>query len=245
MIRIKCIVSYDGSKFHGFQVQDKYRTVQGEIQKALKNICQTEIIIHASGRTDAKVHGRRQVFHFDTIKQLPVEQWKRAINHFLPNDIYIITSKEVSKEFHARYSAIKKEYHYMLNTNEYSPFETNYIYQYGRTLDITLMKEASKLFLGEHDFASFCSYDQYGNTIRTIYIFDIIEKEGIITFKLVGNGFRRYMVRHLVGGLIQVGAKRMTKEKLQELLDSCGANKCLHKAKPQGLYLYEVYYDKD
>lgn len=245
MSRIKCIVSYDGSKFHGFQIQDKYRTVQGELQKALKNICQMEIIIHASGRTDAKVHGRRQVFHFDTIKELPEEQWKRAINHFLPNDIYILSSEIVLDEFHSRYSAIKKEYHYLLNTNEYSPFETNYMYQYGKPLDLTLMKEASTIFLGEHDFASFCSYDQYGNTIRTLYTFDIIETNGIITFKLIGNGFRRYMVRHLVGGLIQVGAKRMTKEKLQELLDSCGTKKCLHKAKPQGLYLYEVYYDKD
>lgn len=245
MIRIKCMVSYDGSKFHGFQVQDRYRSVQGEIQKALKNICQNDVIIHGSGRTDAKVHGRRQVFHFDTVKDLPAEQWKRAINHFLPNDIYIISSEIVSNDFHARYSATKKEYHYLLSTNDYSPFETNYIYQYGRLLDITLMKEATKIFIGEHDFASFCSYDQYGNTIRTLYTFDIVEENGIITFRLVGNGFRRYMVRHLVGGIIQVGAKRLTKENLQELLDSCGQKKCLHKAKPQGLYLYEVYYDKN
>lgn len=245
MTRIKCIVSYDGSKFHGFQVQDKYRSVQGEIQKALKNICQIETIIHGSGRTDAKVHGRRQVFHFDTVKDLPEEQWKRAINHFLPNDIYILSSKIVNEDFHSRYSATRKEYRYLLNMNEYSPFQTNYIYQYGRSLDIELMKEAASIFLGEHDFASYCSYDQYGNTIRTLYQFDIEEKEGIVTFRLVGNGFRRYMVRHLVGGVIQVGAKRMTIQRLQEMLDSCGQQKCLHKAKPQGLYLYEVFYDED
>lgn len=245
MTRIKCIVSYDGSKFHGFQVQDKYRSVQGEIQKALRNICQTEVIIHGSGRTDAKVHGRRQVFHFDTEKDLPPEQWKRAINHFLPNDIYIISSKVVSEDFHSRYSAVKKEYRYLLNIGDYCPFQTNYIYQYGRPLDVTLMKEAVNIFIGEHDFASFCSYDQYGNTIRTLYEFGIVEDNGIITFRLVGNGFRRYMVRHLVGGVIQVGAKRMTIERLQEMLDSCGKIKCLHKAKPQGLYLYEVFYDED
>ena len=237
MVRVKCIVSYDGSKFYGFQIQNKLRTVQGEIQKALKKICEEEV------RTDAKVHGNKQVFHFDTSRQMPEKQWKRAINHFLPNDIYILDSLFVSEDFHSRYSATKKEYHYLLSTNEYSPFETNYIYQYGRPLDLELMKDAASIFIGEHDFASFCSYDQYGNTIRELYKILIEDNNGIITFTIVGNGFRRYMVRHIVGGLIQVGAKRITKKRLQELLDSKGKEKCLFKAKPQGLYLYEVFYD--
>ena len=243
MVRVKCIVSYDGSKFYGFQIQNKLRTVQGEIQKALKKICEEEVTIHASGRTDAKVHGNKQVFHFDTSRQMPEKQWKRAINHFLPNDIYILDSLFVSEDFDSRYSATKKEYHYLLSTNEYSPFETNYIYQYGRPLDLELMKDAASIFIGEHDFASFCSYDQYGNTIRELYKILIEDNNGIITFTIVGNGFRRYMVRHIVGGLIQVGAKRITKKRLQELLDSKGKEKCLFKAKPQGLYLYEVFYD--
>ena len=243
MVRVKCIVSYVGSKFYGFQIQNKLRTVQGEIQKALKKICEEEVTIHASGRTDAKVHGNKQVFHFDTSRQMPEKQWKRAINHFLPNDIYILDSLFVSEDFHSRYSATKKEYHYLLSTNEYSPFETNYIYQYGRPLDLELMKDAASIFIGEHDFASFCSYDQYGNTIRELYKILIEDNNGIITFTIVGNGFRRYMVRHIVGGLIQVGAKRITKKRLQELLDSKGKEKCLFKAKPQGLYLYEVFYD--
>ena len=243
MVRVKCIVSYDGSKFYGFQIQNKLRTVQGEIQKALKKICEEEVTIHASGRTDAKVHGNKQVFHFDTSRQMPEKQWKRAINHFLPNDIYILDSLFVSEDFHSRYSATKKEYHYLLSTNEYSPFETNYIYQYGRPLDLELMKDAASIFIGEHDFASFCSYDQYGNTIRELYKILIEDNNGIITFTIVGNGFRRYMVRHFVGGLIQVVAKRITKKRLQELLDSKGKEKCLFKAKPQGLYLYEVFYD--
>ena len=243
MVRVKCIVSYDGSKFYGFQIQNKLRTVQGEIQKALKKICEEEVTIHASGRTDAKVHGNKQVFHFDTSRQMPEKQWKRAINHFLPNDIYILDSLFVSEDFHSRYSATKKEYHYLLSTNEYSPFETNYIYQYGRPLDLELMKDAASIFIGEHDFASFCSYDQYGNTIRELCKILIEDNNGIITFTIVGNGFRRYMVRHIVGGLIQVGAKRITKKRLQELLDSKGKEKCLFKAKPQGLYLYEVFYD--
>lgn len=244
-MRVKCIVSYDGSKFHGFQIQEKQRTIQGEIQKALKKINEEDIIIHASGRTDAKVHAVHQVFHFDTKKKLPEEQWKRAINHFMPNDIYILSAQYVDENFHSRYTAIKKEYRYYLSMNEYSPFETNYIFQYGRKLDIELMQEAANIFVGEHNFASFCSYDQYGNTIRTLYSLDIQEKDGIVTFILVGNGFRRYMVRHIVGGLIQIGAKRISKEILLEMLESCGEKKCLFKAKPQGLYLQEVYYEED
>ena len=242
---VKCIVSYDGSKFHGFQVQDNQRTIQGEIQKALKKINEKEVIIHASGRTDAKVHAVHQVFHFETNKNLPEQQWKRAINHFMPNDIYILDAKYVADDFHSRYSAKRKEYRYYLNTKEYDPFETNYIFQYGRELDVELMQEAAKIFLGEHNFASYCSYDQYGNTIRTLYEFNITQKEGVITFQLIGNGFRRYMVRHLVGGLIQVGAKRITKERLLEMLESCGEKKCLFKAKPQGLYLQEAYYEEN
>ncbi len=242
MNRIKCTVKYDGSKFHGFQIQNNERTIQGEIQKALKNICQEEIIIHASGRTDAKVHAIAQVFHFDTNKTMSSEKWKMAINHFLPNDIYVCECMHVDLDFHSRYSAVKKEYRYYLNTANYDPFQTNYIYQYNRTLDIKAMQDALHMFIGEHNFASFCTYDQYGNTIRTIYTFEITEKNGIIEFRIAGNGFRRYMVRHLVGALIQIGAHRVTKEDVKKCLDSKGKQHILFKAKPQGLYLYKVFY---
>lgn len=245
MPRIKCIVSYDGSKFYGFQVQDKQRTIQGEIQKALHNITRENIIIHASGRTDAKVHAREQVFHFDTIKELSDERWKMAMNHFLPNDIYIHEAQQVSEEFHSRYSAIGKEYRYYLNTKEYSVFDTNYIYQYNRPLDTALMNEAAKLFIGEHDFASYCVSDQHGTTVRTIYQFDVLEKDGIVEFIVSGNGFRRYMVRHLVGALIQIGAHRFTIEEAKKRLESCGEKHILFKAKPQGLYLCKVDYEEN
>lgn len=242
MPRIKCIVAYDGSKFYGFQVQNNKRTIQGEIQKALKNITQEDIIIHASGRTDAKVHAKGQVFHFDTLKELDDNRWKMAINHFMPNDIHILNCERVDDGFHSRYSAIKKEYRYYLSMNEYSPFETNYIFQYNRLLDVELMNKAAQIFVGEHNFASYCSYDQYGNTIREIYTFSVLEKDGIVEFKVSGNGFRRYMVRHLVGALIQIGAHRFTIEEAKKRLESCGKQHILFKAKPQGLYLYQVDY---
>lgn len=243
MARIKCIASYDGSKFYGFQIQQDKRTVQGEIQKALKNITQENIVIHASGRTDAKVHAKGQVFHFDTDKQLDSNRWMMALKHFLPNDIYIRSCTIENEDFHSRYSAIKKEYCYYLNIGEYSPFETNYIYQYNRTLDVSKMNEAAKIFVGKHDFASYCAYDQYGNTIRTIYEFEVTVDNNIVEFKVCGNGFRRYMVRHLVGALIQIGAGRFSIEEAKVRLESKGEKHILFKAKPQGLYLCKVEYD--
>ena len=105
------------------------------------------------------------------------------------------------------------------------------------------MQEAAKLFIGKHDFASYCSYDQYGNTIRTIYKFEVNEKNGIVEFIVRGDGFRRYMVRHLVGALIQIGAHRFTINQAKDRLESCGKEHILFKAKPQGLYLYQVDYE--
>ncbi len=243
-MRIQCVVSYDGTKFYGWQKQPDKRSVQEVIECAINKITGEHNVIHSSGRTDAKVHAHNQVFHFDTQKDIAFKQWKRAINHFLPEDVYIKESKRVEEEFHARYSAIKKEYHYLLSTNEYNPFERDYIYQYpyGK-LDLEAMCDCAKIFVGTHDFASFCVYDQLGTTIRTIYHIDIIENDGYFTFKLVGDGFRRYMVRMIVGGLIQVGAHRRSKAFLADLLESKGEKKCLFKAEPQGLYLEHVYYE--
>lgn len=244
MNRIKCIVSYDGSKFHGFQIQNKLRTVQGEIQRQFIIFVKMKKLLFML--VDAQMQKCMEENKYFILIQNVICQknnGKEQSNHFLSNDIYILDSFLVDEDFHSRYSATKKEYHYLLSMNEYSPFETNYIYQYGKSLDIKAMKEAAKIFIGEHNFASFCAIDPYGNTIRTLYQLDIIEKNGIVTFKLIGNGFRRYMVRHIVGGLIQVGAHRIDKAKLEELLESKGEKKCLFKAKPQGLYLHEVFYE--
>ncbi len=242
MVRVKCLVSYDGSGFYGFQIQPNHRTVQGVIQEALKKITQTEITIHASGRTDAGVHARGQVFHFDSPKELPEKQWIRAINHFMPSDIHIIDSWNVDDDFHSRYSASWKEYHYYLNMGEYDPIQCKYIAQLNRQLDVKKMREASKVLLGCHNFASFCAKDPYGNTFRTIYTIDIIEDGDILKFRFVGDGFRRYMVRYLVGSLIRVGNGRWTKEDIKKLVDSGGKIQCLHKAEAEGLYLYQVGY---
>ena len=140
-MRIKCIVSYDGTNFYGWQIQPDRRTVQEEIQKAIYKITKEEVTIHSSGRTDAGVHANGQVFHFDIQKQLPEKQWIRALNNFLPDDIYIKDSFIVDESFHARYSAKKKEYRYLVSTKAYNPIERLYIYQHNRSLDIEAMRQ--------------------------------------------------------------------------------------------------------
>lgn len=244
MSRVKCLVSYDGSNFYGFQVQPEARTVQGIIQDALRKITQEDIIIHASGRTDAGVHAVGQVFHFDTSKELPEKQWIRAINHFMPDDIYIKDSWIVDEDFHSRYSTSYKQYRYYLNMGMYNPIQKKYVAQVNKQLDIELMLQAREVLLGCHNFASFCAKDPYGNTFRTIYSIDILKNEEILEFRFIGDGFRRYMVRYLVGALMRVGQHRLTIGQLKEMIESEGKIQCLHKAPAEGLYLYEVGYGK-
>ena len=182
---------------------------------------------------------------FDINKEIPEKQWIRALNNFLPDDIYIKDSFIVDESFHARYSAKKKEYRYLVSTKPYNPIERLYVYQHNRSLDIEAMRECAKIFLGEHDFASFCVFNGLGDTIRVIETIDIQEKDGIVTMRFIGNGFRRYMVRLITGALIQVGSHWRTKEFVEDLLNSKGKKKCLFKAKPEGLYLQEVYYEEN
>lgn len=242
MVRVKCICSYDGSGFYGFQIQPNYRSVQGEIQKALKQITQEEITIHGSGRTDAGVHAYGQVFHFDTKKDLPEKQWKRAINHFMPSDIHILDTFIVDEDFHSRYSASYKEYIYKLNMGEYNPIESKFVAQVGWKLDVEKMKDAASLYLGCHNFASFCAQDPYGNTFRTVYNIQFIQNGEQLEIHFIGDGFRRYQIRYMVGALIRIGNGRLTKEGLHKMIQSEGKIKCLHKAKAEGLYLNKVGY---
>ncbi len=242
-MRLKCRVSYDGSEFQGFQIQPKGRTIQGEIQNAIKEVTQSDVTIHAAGRTDAGVHAYGQVFHFDTKKELPDWQWKRALNHFLPEDIHILDVTKVDESFHSRYSACWKSYRYLVNTGEYDPIQASYVTQLNRPLQLEKMRECAKVMTGCHNFASFCAQDPYGNTYRTIYQITIKQNGSILVFDFAGDGFRRFMVRYLMGALLQVGLGKWSLEKVSAMVESAGAIKCLNKAKANGLYLVEVGYD--
>ncbi len=246
MKNFKVIVSYNGVNFNGYQKQDKLRSVQGEIERVLKEIHGYEVKSFGSGRTDKGVHALGQVFNFESNLKMTGEQFKRAFNSLLAKDIYVKDVKEVMMSFHARYSSVSKEYRYLVNVGEYDPLMKDYVYQYNRELDLFRMIEASKLFLGEHDFKNFCASEEekVKDYIRSIYNIDINKENNIIAFNFKGNGFLRYMVRMIVGVLLEIGKGFKDESFIKERLDSKELKRSNYKVDACGLYLVCVNYEE-
>lgn len=248
MPRLKCTVSYDGTMFSGYQVQPGKRTVQGEIEKALEKLNKgARIRISASGRTDAGVHARGQVIHFDTMLEIEPARWQIALNSLLPSDIAIHTVELAAPDFHARFNAVGKEYRYfMLLSKHRDPFNRNFAYQFPFSLDLEGMREASKHLLGTHDFTSFCSAKtEVEDRVRTVKEIDFFEENGQFVFKFVGNGFLYNMVRILVGTLLEIGTGRRAADSIPELLEKKDRTLAGKTAPGHGLYLWKVFYEDD
>lgn len=241
-MRYKVTVQYDGTNFYGFQTQDNLRTVQQEIEQVLLIICKKKINIHSSGRTDSGVHALGQVFHFDT--EIVMQEWqmKNAINSRLPRDIYIKQVNIVDDNFHSRYSAHKKTYKYIINLDEYNPLNQNYCYYYKYPLDISKMIEASKIFIGEHDFKSFTKNHIIENTVRTIYDISFDITDNVVSIYFTGNGFLHNMIRIIVAMLIEVGNNRLTYNELENILKQKNRKLAPKLAPANGLYLVSVEY---
>ena len=235
--------SYDGSKYNGYQKQPRKRTIQRELEKALKEInANKKVLVSSSGRTDKGVHANNQYAHFDLIINIKPDNLKRALNSILPDDIYIKDVKEVSDNFHARFDVKKKEYIYKINIGEYNPIEKDYIYQYCKDLDINEMKKGLIYIEGTHNFKSFVKGDDYEDYERTIISTKLEKKNNTIIISLIGTGFMRYMVRNIVGLLIEVGEHKYKCSDIEKILkahDRTKAGKC---APACGLYLEDVYY---
>ncbi len=243
MYRYKCILSYDGTNYMGFQIQDDLPTIELELMRAIKKMLNVDVKIYPSGRTDRYVHAKGQVIHFDLEKHLTPLQLKRGINTYLNEDIHIIDVEEVDENFHARFSAKSKEYRYYINTNELDPITRNYsanIYN----LDYDKMNEAIKLFIGTHDFKGFTSaqIDKRKDTVKTIFDAKINKLDNYLEFIFIGTGFLKYQVRRMMGLLIEIGRGKETKEKILEVFDKKDP-KISHKiAEGKGLFLYNVNY---
>lgn len=239
--------SYDGSNFLGYQKQPKGRTIQKELEGVLKQINgDKKVDVVASGRTDAGVHAINQKAHFDLLKKIDCDKLKKAINSLLPDDIHVKKVEEVSEDFHARFNAIGKEYIYVINTGEYNPIERNYVYQYNKKLDVIAMERGLKYFEGEHNFKSFTkTNEEITDYVRTISLTSIVRDNKdmnklIITF--VGTGFLRYMVRNIVGFLIDVGEGKRNPEEVINVLRNENRAYAGKTANPEGLYLRNVFY---
>lgn len=227
----------------GFQIQNALPTIELEIMKAFKCLLGIDVKIYSSGRTDRYVHAVGQVFHVDLDLDIPAFGLMKGINSYLPNDIYIRNCEIVDENFHSRFSAKSKEYHYYINTKEYNPISIRYM-PYIYDLDVKLMKEALKLLEGTHDFKGFASssIDPRKSTIKTIYEASVIQHDGFLEFKFVGTGFLKYQIRRMMGLIIEIGRKKESKEMILKVLESKDPAISHKVADGCGLYLIKVNY---
>lgn len=242
---IKCVVSYDGTNYKGWQVQPGLVTVQKVIQDVLAKMHSgNHVEIAASGRTDAQVHALGQVFHFETNIQIPCDQWKYKLNCMLPKDVRIQDVSIEKDDFHARFSCVSKRYDYYISLNENNPFVRNYMSIEKRPLDIKQMELAAKVFEGTHDYTSFSSgkIHEEKSRIRTITEVSVHKFDEHIQLIFKGDGFLRYQVRMMAQTIIEAGLHHIEVEDVRKMLEAKDKHVCRYKADPCGLYLVEVNY---
>ncbi|MEC1550581.1 tRNA pseudouridine(38-40) synthase TruA [Bacillus rugosus] len=246
-MRLKCTISYDGHLFNGYQVQPGKRTVQDELEKALAVLHKSKdrIPVVSSGRTDSGVHAAGQVIHFDTPLSIPAERWPYALNALLPDDIAVKQAEIADDGFHARFSAVKKEYRYFVYTEKYPDvFKRHYAYHFSYHLNVQNMREAAKHLIGTHDFTSFCATKtEVQDKVRTIYELDWTETNDGLQMRITGSGFLYNMVRIIVGTLLDAGIGKISPADVKSMLEAKDREAAGRTAPGHGLYLWNVYYD--
>lgn len=247
MTRYKIIIAYDGTHYCGWQVQVGKDSIQALVQKALQTVLRHPIGLTGSGRTDAGVHAEGQTAHFDTEILIQREKFRIAINALLPSDIRILDVEETLLDFHARYSAKAKVYHYYLHLNQVaSPFDRLYRYHVFKKIDLGQMREAAKAFLGTHDFTSFANEPQRGSVahdpIRTLTHLDLQEIEGGVRLEFKADGFLYRMVRNITGTLIACASGQIKPSDIASIFAAKDRRRAFQSAPPQGLFLHRVIY---
>lgn len=251
-------LEYDGTNYHGWQRQDNAVTVQEVLENALKKITKEDISVTGCSRTDTGVHALGFVCNFYTQGNIPADRLPYALNSILPYDIVALECQEVFEDFHARYWAKGKKYRYrILNRGFPSAFERNYVCHWPYPLDIDLMQEAARFFIGEHDFKAFMSSGSaVKDTVRNVYDLTVDKKVAVCTkgymnnqklnheiiIEISANGFLYNMVRIIVGTLIYVANGKIKLEDIPDIIMQGDRRKAGITAPPQGLYLVEVYY---
>ena len=246
MRNIRLTIEYDGKDFNGWQKQPNKLNIQGEIERAIKEVTEDdEIELIASGRTDAGVHALSQVANFKTNSNIPVEKIPIALNTKLKQSIRIKEAEEVDERFHSRYNCKQKTYRYIINNGKNaSAIYRNLEYFIPEKLDVNKMKKAIKYFEGEHDFKGFkASGTSSKSSIRTIYKTDIKQDGDKIIIELTGNGFLYNMVRIIAGTLVDVGLGKIDPESIPEIIDAKDRTKAGKTLPPYGLYLVKVEYE--
>lgn len=248
MINIKLTIEYEGTKYYGWQRQKDFLSIQGILEEKISRITQEKIMLNGSGRTDAGVHALGQVANFKTNSSIPWVEYPLILNRLLPLDIRIKKAEEVDDNFHARYSAVGKVYHYyVLNSNlnnNYLPiFLRNYVYCVYKMINLEEMNKASIFLKGKHDFTSFaCSGSSIRSSERTIKDISIIRKGNIICFHIEADAFLYKMVRTVVGTLLEVGKGNINYLEIKKILEAKNRKMAGKTIPAKGLFLMKVKY---
>lgn len=251
MRNIKLTLAYDGAKFHGWQMQPGIPTIQGALADAVQKITQERSAIHGASRTDTGVHALGQVASFKTRSGLSAAELQRALNALLPPEIRIVAAEEMGPEFHARWQSLEKTYHYRIFRGAVlPPFEYRRMLHYPYPLDEEAMSAAAKHFVGEHDFSSFAASSGSEETDRDRSPMRVVCRSEIVrdaareemTYVITGKSFLRYMVRKIVGTLLDVGRGKLKAEDIERLFEARDRSLSGPTAPPEGLYLVRLKY---
>ena len=245
MKRVKLVVAYDGTNYHGWQVQDNGITIEEVLNRTISELVQEDIKVIGASRTDAGVHACGNVAVFDTESRIPGDKFSFALNQRLPEDIRIQESCEVDADFHPRYADTVKTYEYnILNRRFELPTKRLYAAFCYYPMDIERMNQAAAYLVGEHDFKSFCSAGaQVQTTVRTIYAVNVTKEDDMVHIRITGNGFLYNRVRIIAGTLMQVGTGLMEPEQVKEILEARDRSKAGPTAVAKGLTLVEIRYE--
>ncbi len=240
-----CVVEYDGTRYHGFQLQASPTTIQGEIEEALWKLTGERTRVMAASRTDAGVHARGQVVSFRTGSPHSLRTFVNGLNYYLPRDIAVKEAHRVGDSFSVRRHAVSREYkYYILNSLTRSPLREGFSYLLTGHLDIDAMNQACQALIGEHDFASFTSDIGIGlkTTVRRVYQAEVRREEALTVFGVVANSFLPHQVRNTVGSLIRVGLGKMSGEEFYNIMALKKPGQAGPTAPACGLFLIQVNY---
>ena len=245
-MRLKLTIEYAGTRYSGWQIQNNARTIQGEIERAVREATDVrDVELYGSGRTDAGVHALAQVAHLDIHTSLPPETLRRRINDALPSDIVILRAEPVRHRFHARHGAVGRSYLYHVSRRR-TAFAKPFVWWVKEDLDIDRMREAAARFVGFHDFQAFSDDDPTEKSTEVLVdTLDIHEDDDLILFHVEGSHFIWKMVRRLVGVIVEVGRGGMTAADAASLLASRSETVARLTAPASGLFLERVYYEGD
>jgi len=249
MRRIRIHLAYDGTDFHGWQVQPGLPTIQGTLEAVVHYIEGREVHVAGSGRTDAGVHALEQVAAFTVSNPIPAANLRRAMNRLLPPSIRILSVEETANDFHPRFQAIAKTYEYRIVRDEICrPFEWRYVHHHPYPLDLACMEACAPLFEGEHDFTAFAASDERDreaeSKVRTVFASRLEVQPGRLLYRVRGSGFLKHMVRNIVGTLLEAGRGNLDESAIRALLSPPFARKAGPTAPAKGLFLVDVEYPR-